>query len=296
MSRLLCTCLCVALLRGQDAAHLSIDVRRVQVEAQVRDREKAVLGLTQKDFLLLDEGNEQRILHFGAADRPLDLMLLLDVSASMDRLLEALKGRAAASLVQLRPSDRVGIMTFSGEHHLVLPPTFAHDVVASELQYLYVRGIGTELYGNVVETARYLKRVARPGARRAILMISDNAGRRRISRQQALDELWESDVMLSGIFYPLGHQNYLADCRPLIDQTGGMVLFPGRMDVPLWEMFAKLREGYELTYAAPEAAAGSRRRIEIRIRPQADEPERKRWRVRARSGYIVPRNASAVPN
>jgi VWFA-related protein len=288
MSRMLWIILSAVILRGQPPGSFSVEVRRIQVEAQVRDRDKAVSGLSKEDFLLLDEGVEQPILNLASADRPLDLMLLLDVSASLAHMIEDLKRRAVEAMAELRPIDRVGLMTFSGEHHLVLPPTFAHDVAASEMKYLYTRGMGTELYGNVLETARYLKRVARPGARRAILMITDNAGTRRVTRQQALDALWESDVMLNGIFYRRSHIDYLADCRPLMEGSGGEVVFAERDHLPLTEMFRKLREGYELTYAAPDAEAGSRRRIQVRIRPNLSQAERKKWRVRARSGYIVP--------
>src|SRR5215831_6504092 len=61
------------------------DVSLVRIDAQVVDRDNRAIGdLNVEDFVLLEEGRKQAIKAFEREDMPVDVVLLLDVSASME--------------------------------------------------------------------------------------------------------------------------------------------------------------------------------------------------------------------
>jgi Ca-activated chloride channel family protein len=96
----------------------------VKVDAQVLDRGgRIVAGLKASDFQVLDEGQPQKIAYFGRESEPLDLVLLLDVSGSMNRHLEQLADAARASLKQLYEGDRVAVALFARSTEIVQPLT-----------------------------------------------------------------------------------------------------------------------------------------------------------------------------
>ena len=78
-------------------------VRVVQVPAVVTDRDGAFVGgLTRDAFTVTEDGVPQAIQHFSSEDAPLELVLALDVSASMAAALPELK-RAVGEFVRRLP-------------------------------------------------------------------------------------------------------------------------------------------------------------------------------------------------
>src|SRR4029077_1461254 len=60
------------------------DVSLVRVDAQVLGRDnRTITGLRVEDFVLREEGRPQPIRNFASENMPIDVLLLLDVSASM---------------------------------------------------------------------------------------------------------------------------------------------------------------------------------------------------------------------
>jgi len=87
----------VALLPAQEVVFRS-DVSLVRVDAQVLDRDnRAITGLRQTDFVLREEGRPQEIRNFAAEKMPVDVLVLVDVSASMRPHVQRLTRRRAAS-------------------------------------------------------------------------------------------------------------------------------------------------------------------------------------------------------
>src|SRR5437868_15499018 len=65
---------------AQDTPLFKTDVSLVHVDAEVTGADgRTLTGFSKKDFRVLDEGEEQPILHFSAGEEALDLILLFDV-------------------------------------------------------------------------------------------------------------------------------------------------------------------------------------------------------------------------
>ncbi|MFQ5718952.1 MAG: VWA domain-containing protein [Acidobacteriota bacterium] len=94
-----------------------VEVRLVMLRASVLGPHgKAVTGLGPGDFELTDSGVPQTIQVFGtAADRPLSIAFLLDVSGSMGvrGKLDLARGAIRSLTRRLRPADRVGLLIFA---------------------------------------------------------------------------------------------------------------------------------------------------------------------------------------
>jgi hypothetical protein len=76
--------LLLSVAAGDDELVFKSDVSLIRVDAQVVDRDnRAITGLRAADFVLREEGKVQPIRSFASEDMPVDVMLLLDVSASM---------------------------------------------------------------------------------------------------------------------------------------------------------------------------------------------------------------------
>jgi len=88
-------------------------VTLVRVDVQVTATEKPISNLSRDDFVLLDEGEPQRIAYFGRETEPLWVLLLLDVSGSMGRFLRQIATVSQRALSGLNPGDHVGVMLFS---------------------------------------------------------------------------------------------------------------------------------------------------------------------------------------
>jgi VWFA-related protein len=276
----------LGLLFAQDDVVFRTKVELIRVDVEVRDGDKPVLGLKREDFLVLDNGQEQPLVEFGNSDQELDLLLVLDFSSSMRRMVYQVKQQAGEALTKLQFRDRVGVLIFDNQPYLVIPPTWDWAAVDKEIQNILVNGKGTELNQSTLMSADYLRSVARPNARRGLIMLTDNLGFKAIPDNKVRDGLWESEVVLSAVIFPkktLPPPNYKADIKPFVEATGGDVLYLESDDFSLATVIERMRQRYGLMYNAPKRKPGQICRIQVRMR----DPAKRHYRIRARTGYIA---------
>lgn len=104
---------------------ITIDTGLVDLNVSVFSRNaKAPVGeLQQKDFVVYENGQQEEISFFAAASTPFDLVLLLDLSGSTADKLDLIKKSAKRFVEAARPTDRIGIVTFTNTPQLVSPLT-----------------------------------------------------------------------------------------------------------------------------------------------------------------------------
>jgi VWFA-related protein len=97
-------------------------IETIRIDSDLVDLKVSVLGfspnstatlLEQKDFLVLEDGKQQEIAFFAAADAPFDLVLLLDLSASNTKKLKLIRKSAKRFVDAARPIDRIALVTFT---------------------------------------------------------------------------------------------------------------------------------------------------------------------------------------
>ena len=166
------------LFAADDPPVFKSDVALTRVDAQVVDREgRTVTNLQANDFVLRMNGQVLPIRNFASENMPIDILLLLDVSGSMRPHVQRIAAAAQDALNVLASQDRIAIMVFDTRTRVRLPFSDSHSQVTGELnRLLRSEGFngGTRITEALVSAANYVGREARPNARRAIVILTDD--------------------------------------------------------------------------------------------------------------------------
>jgi VWFA-related protein len=306
MRRIVAFLCAVTLACAQDPVTFRAGVSLVHVDAEVLGEDGRILtGFHKEDFRVFDERKEQPILQFAAEEQPLDLILLFDISGSMRGVVQEVANAARQGLHELRPGDRVCVMVFNSSSREIAPFTEDLDAVDRTIQNDVLGlnfGGGTLIQAAVSDAAMRFRREPHTERRRAVLIITDNMGRRTRREASVVEEFWESDAILSGLIVRnpayqamrtvgiiLGPQNLAmeAGMKGIAEKTGGDSLTANEPGAAFEEAMRRIRTRYSLYYALPEAKPGATRAIRVELSPGAAQRFPKS-RVRARSGYVVP--------
>ncbi|MBV8807540.1 MAG: VWA domain-containing protein, partial [Acidobacteriaceae bacterium] len=182
------------------------DVALARVDAQVLDRGgRAVTGLEASDFVLRVDGRVVPIRNFASENMPIDILLLLDVSGSMQPHIERISSAAQQALDVLAAKDRVSIMVFDTNTRLRLPFRASHTEITAELNRLLrserFNG-GTHITHALLEAASYVQREARPDARRAMVILTDDETQDSEDEPRVENALAQANAVLSFLQAP----------------------------------------------------------------------------------------------
>jgi Ca-activated chloride channel homolog len=278
-----------------------------------------VLGLQASDFRIEEDGRTQQVTQLGDPEQvPLDIALLIDVSASVDARF-AFEQKAAADFLRqvLRPGDHATVFAIDQTPRLIQPLASA-EMAARQLMALAPAKGYTAFFDSLLAAEKYLDQNSSQGRRRVIVTISDGDDTARINDMYQAQsrkgnfQLSQMDSQLQFIerglaevqreiqraevtFYsinPSGRTMHLnvriarseQGMERLAAATGGAAFIPAN-DSDLNGIFARIaseiRTQYLLQYYSDNKAAESTfRRIKVSTstRPQL--------RVRAREGYF----------
>ncbi|MBV9744021.1 MAG: VWA domain-containing protein, partial [Acidobacteriia bacterium] len=163
--------------RADEPVVFRSDVSLVRVEAQVVDRSnRPIQGLGPQDFVLRENGVVQKIQSVDSENMPIDLLLLLDVSASMRPHIQRISTASHDALRQMRDNDRIAIMVFDRSTRVRMRFGSAREGERELEQLLYdetFRG-GTDITLGMYDAADYIRREGRPQARKAIVIVTDD--------------------------------------------------------------------------------------------------------------------------
>ncbi|MCU1276086.1 MAG: von Willebrand factor, type [Bryobacterales bacterium] len=194
-----------AVAAGEDVVFRS-DVSLVRVDAQVLDRDnRTITGLRASDFVLRENGQPQQIRNFGTENFPVDVVLLLDVSASMRPHVERIASAAHQALRVLKDDDRIAIMVFDRSSRMRLRFRNSREDVEREFESLLNQETfngGTDITRGILDAADYIVREARPNARRAIVVLTDDQTERNRDVEGVSRALTRADAVLSLLLAP----------------------------------------------------------------------------------------------
>ncbi len=195
-----------ALCAGEQEVVFRSDVALVRLDVQVLDSSRgAVRGLQREDFELRENGRTLPIRNFAAENMPIDVLLLLDVSGSMRPHVETIARASHQALRVMGREDRVGIMVFDRMTRLRLPFNDSIEAVTMEFDRLLrqesFRG-GTDITRGLLDAAEYVRRNARPEARRAIVILTDDRTERERDEGRVLRALDRAEAVLSLLLAP----------------------------------------------------------------------------------------------
>jgi Ca-activated chloride channel family protein len=177
----------------------------VRVFVTVTDRDgRLVTTLTRDTFEVRDEGKPQPITQFDNTAQPIRLIVMLDVSGSMEGNLALLRAASAQLFARLRPDDVARVGAFG--HDVTISPSFTHD--AAELEAALPTRIApdapTPLWRAIDQALDGLR--GGDETRKVILVLSDGKdtgaltfSRHPSSQADVIDRARREDVMIYAI-------------------------------------------------------------------------------------------------
>lgn len=154
---------------------IRVDAQLVTLNLSVVDRgtSKGVVGLTQSDFKLFENGAEQRLLNFESSAAPFDLILLIDLSGSTRDVVKLIRGAARRFVDAARPSDRIAIITFAGRATVVSPLTLDRETLRQRVDTIDTVSGDTKLYDAGEFAMAEVAKQTKTSRRAAIVLMSD---------------------------------------------------------------------------------------------------------------------------
>jgi VWFA-related protein len=176
---LLLTCaLGTAFAAGDDDVTFRSDVSLVRVDAQVVDStNRAITHLHAGDFVLREDGKVVPIKSFASDNMPVDVLFLLDVSASMRPHVQRIADASGQALTELGKDDRMGIMVFDRYTRVRLALNNSRQDVQRGFDRLLREerfNGGTDITRAMLDAADYMRSNGRRDARRAIVILTDD--------------------------------------------------------------------------------------------------------------------------
>ncbi|HEY6402836.1 MAG TPA: VWA domain-containing protein [Blastocatellia bacterium] len=224
-----------------DSSTLRIETTLVLVPVMAMDRYgKYVPGLTAPDFQVYEDNVKQEISDFGSAETPIHVALILDVSGSTRFKLEDIQDAAMAFVDQLRPQDRVMVVSFDQEVRVDAEFTNERDKLMRAIMRTRTGG-GTRAHDAIDLTLT--ERLDKIQGRKTIVIFNDgvDTGSQFATWQSVAERLEESSV----IFYPVRY-NTQWDMRSLIPQSSATQNTPRDViEKGIKEATERMRKEYE---------------------------------------------------
>lgn len=278
---------------------IRLSTNLVVVDAQVLNRKSgAVLNnLTVADFELYEDGVKQEITHFSQDKLALSVILLIDLSASVNPVLTHVRDGALEALNRLKETDEVAVMFFSDSTQLLQDFTTDRKAIVEKLgriEMTPVIGQGTLIYRGLREAAQYMSKAGNPASRRAIVVITDNISwdyyGYGLSEKEVSDQVIESGSMICGLIV----EGSLSQVEKMFrrdkdgkdvyrrrmtidsfaDQTGGELIKTPSLEVAirLAQLIEHLRTRYSIGFSPKrEQTDGRYHRINVSLTPAAQK-------------------------
>ncbi len=201
-----------------------VNASLVTVPVSVLDRDgRFIGGLRQEDFRVLEDGVEQRIAYFAPVEQPFTVALVIDTSGSTRFKLEDIQDAAIAFLDQLRPADRVIVVSFDEQVRVLSEATNDRNQLRAAIRRTHTGG-GTRLYDAVdLVINDQLRRIQ---GRKAVVLFTDgvDSSSGQASFESTLEEAAELDAMI----YPIQYDTLDGN----VNNGGGGGGWPGRNRYP----------------------------------------------------------------
>ena len=271
----------------------SVAPQLMRFTASVTDRNgRAIGGMRESDFTVWENGIERRVTNVAPANEPFNLVLLLDVSGSVEERMDFIRKAARDFLRTTSPQDRISIISFRDDIQVISDFSTDRQMLSRKLDEIDAGG-GTALYdalGYVLSEP--LKRLR--GERTAIVVMSDGDDNKSFLPFPAiLEALLESGALVYPLYVPSGlipetsvpkpeitidplRTRYLTlttraddEGRKLAAASGG-VYYPIRRLEDLQKAYddivTQLRSAYTITYASNSVSSSPR----VRVRTNRD--------------------------
>jgi len=272
----------------------SVAPQLMRVNASVTDRNgRAIPGMRGPDFAVFEDGSERKIVDVTPATEPFNLVLLLDVSGSVEERIDFIRKAARDFLSTVSPQDRISIISFRDDIKVISGFSTDRGLLSQKLDEIDAGG-ATALYDalayTLVDTLKPLR-----GERTAVVILSDGDDNKSfIPFPAILEATIESGALIYPLYLPSGlipegsvprpsitvdpmRTRYLTITTRAAEEGQKLATVSGGVFYPIKrledlqkaydEVVAQMRTAYTITYASGTDGKGHRR---IRVRANRD--------------------------
>lgn len=303
---------------------VNVDLVNILFTVKAKKSGQLIPNLEKNNFTISEDGKPQTIERFSReTDLPLTLGLLIDISASQERLIDIEREAASAFFSSvIRPKDEAFLISFGKDTELLQDYTSSarqlsaalHDLRGDGETPMIGRGpipnvntgpiptTGTPK-GTLLFDAVYLasdEKLKSEVGRKAMILITDGEDQGSTYKvRDAIEAAQLADAIIYSIYYVdrgfyaqagiWGGGSGEHDLQKMSEETGGHVFTVSRKH-PLSQIFneiqEELRNQYSIGYESTNPNRdGSFRKIEIKVDNSED-------RVQARNGYYATPNGA----
>jgi Ca-activated chloride channel homolog len=198
---------------------ISVDTRLVTIPVRVLDRKNRFIGgLKKENFSIFEDGVQQEVGYFTNEAQPFTVALVLDMSYSSTFKIDEIQNAAIAFIDQLRPDDKVMVISFDQEVHMLCEATTDRKRIYAAIRSTQI-ATGTSLYEAVDLTMN--SRMRSIQGRKAIVLFTDGVDTTS-RRSHDLENLRDA-MELDALIYPIRYDTY-ADVQAMKSR--------GTVDIP----------------------------------------------------------------
>ena len=205
-----------------DGTVVSVETEIVTVPVRVIDRKnRFIAGLTKENFKILEDGVEQEIAYFTNESHPFTVALVLDMSYSSTFKIQDIKTAAIQFIEQLRPADKVLVVSFDEEVRVLCDVTSDRKEIYRAINSAKIT-TGTSLYDAVDLVVNH--KLQRVKGRKAMVLFTDGVDTTSDDShdQRNLNDVLESETLI----YPIRYDTF----NDVQKMKSGM---PGSMPPPM---------------------------------------------------------------
>ena len=200
---------------------IKVETNLVTMPVSVLDRDgRFISGLQQKDFEIFENGIQQKLDYFQSVEQPFTVILLIDVSPSTQFKIDEIQDAAIAFVNQLRPGDRVMVISFDEEVHVLSPVTGNRNQLRNAIREARF-GDGTSLY----EAVDYVidDQLRQIQGRKAVVLFTDGVDTtsRRAGYESTLRATEEADALFYTIRYDTSADMAVGNGNPFPQRRRG---------------------------------------------------------------------------
>ncbi|MFN0278600.1 MAG: VWA domain-containing protein [Pyrinomonadaceae bacterium] len=197
-----------------DGDVIKVDTQLVTIPVRVMNKNgRFVGGLVKENFRVFEDGVEKEIAMFSNEQQPFTVALVLDMSHSTKFKIAEIQSAAIAFIDQLRPQDKVMVISFDQEVHMLCEATNDRKAIYRAIKSTKIE-IGTSLYEAVDLTIN--ARMNRIEGRKAIILFTDGVDTTSM-RANSMNNLGDA-MELDALIYPIRYDTY-ADVQNMKNKT-----------------------------------------------------------------------------
>jgi len=272
------------------ALHVDVPIINLDVSVILDKNHQFVPGLKTENFLVLEDGVEQKIDNVRITQAPITAVMLLEFASNSWDYINDMRNASTAFFNALRPDDYVAVMTYDLQTHILSDFTNNKDVIAQSLSSLTVPSFtDTDMFDALYET---LDRVSRIDGRKYIVLIGTGYDTfSKVSLDKILAKIKATPnatiftIGTGALLNEMGSVrgtreiSYLQaqnELRSFAEMTGGLSyfpLFPGELPADFAQINSSIRNQYLLSYRPTNGANdGSYRKIKVILVDNEGQP------------------------